>query len=49
MALLIVEHGGKEFFDEDEVGDEIDLEDLVQSGLLGFEDGLAGTYTAGSD
>ena len=41
MALLVVEHGWQEFADENEVGCEVDAEDLVEHVVGVLEDGFA--------
>lgn len=59
MTLLHVKHSRKEFFDQDEVRDKIDLEDLVEehrgsveyslAGACRFDEFLIQSFLVGSD
>ena len=47
MALLLLKHSRKEFFDQYEMRDKVDLEDLVEEHRRCIEDGLSGAYGFG--
>lgn len=44
MAFLLLEHAWKELFDQDEVRDKVDFEDLVEEHRRCVKNGLAGSW-----